>query len=171
MSLASEDNNSNLIPDECEIISSFYCFCNAGPCGNDDPTAGCENSTGGGAVISATGSGSLAQDNLTLMLSPMAPFESGIFYVGPNQLGVEPVLGDGRRCVGGATNRFPVVNAGPTGTMVLNNALGFGNSNFVPQNLFLAGTTWNYQGWYRDGSGPCGSTFNLSNAITIMVTP
>jgi len=170
-SLASEDSNSNLIPDECELISSFYCFCNTGPCGNDDASAGCANSTGGGAVISASGTASLANDDLTLSLSPMAPFESGIFYVGPNQLGVEPVLGDGRRCVGGATNRFPVVNAGPAGILTFNSVLGFGNSAFVPHNLFLAGTTWNYQGWYRDGSGPCGSTFNLSNAITITVTP
>ena len=31
----------------------------------------------------------------------------------------------------------------------------------------LAGQTWNFQGWYRDPNGPCGTQFNLTNGLAI----
>ncbi len=34
-----------------------------------------------------------------------------------------------------------------------------------------AGETWYFQGWYRDPMGPCGTAFNLSNAIAVTFAP
>ena len=33
------------------------------------------------------------------------------------------------------------------------------------------GETWHFQGWYRDPFGPCGSAFNISNAVSVTFTP
>ena len=31
----------------------------------------------------------------------------------------------------------------------------------------VPGATWNFQGWYRDPAGPCGTGFNLTNGTSI----
>jgi len=167
---ASTDTNMNLVPDDCELVFSKYCLCAVGPCGNSDPLAGCANSTGGGAVITGLGTGSVGQDDLGLRMGPIAPNQFGLFYVGTNQLLGIP-FGDGLRCVGGLVNRFPPASSGATDEITIMNVISFGNPIFVPTNLFAAGSTWNFQGWYRDSSGPCSSSFNLTDAISITLQP
>jgi hypothetical protein len=131
------------------------------PCSNDGaPGEGCRNSTGSGALLSAAGSTSLAADDLVLTASNLTLNQSGIIYMGPNQ--IQLPFGDGLRCVGGGSLgvvRFPVMNSGAGGSMTL-------GPNFLAPTVITAGQTWNFQSWYRDPGGPCGNAFNLSNAVS-----
>ena len=46
--------------------------------------------------------------------------------------------------------------------------LGSGLSTmFGPQAIVEPASTWNYQGWYRDSQGPCGTGFNLTNGLSV----
>ncbi|MFT4541790.1 MAG: hypothetical protein ACI835_004252 [Planctomycetota bacterium] len=149
-------------------VPTNYCGGNpaACPCANDGgPGEGCRTSTGSGAVIAATGSTSLALDDLILTVSGVPAFQFGVQYMGQGQ--IQFPFGDGLRCVGaagGSLVRFPVTSSGPTGTI----ALGPG---FMGSTVISAGSTWNFQGWFRDPTGPCGFAFNLSNAISVPVQP
>jgi hypothetical protein len=80
---SSNDNNNNGIPDECELIVKYSCYCPApGVCGNPDPSAGCRNSTGAGALLTATGTSSVTADNLILTTTQAPPFVPGILIQG-----------------------------------------------------------------------------------------
>jgi hypothetical protein len=35
----------------------------------------------------------------------------------------------------------------------------------------LPGTTFHFQGWYRDPAGPCGTGKNMSNAVRVIFGP
>ena len=115
------------------------------------------NSTGT-AAISATGSASIAANDLTLSVSTV-PNQPGIFYYGPNQ--IQLVFGNGFRCVGGIVVRLnPPSNAvGNVATRVVN-VLGEG---IVPGTL-------NFQYWHRDPAGG-GAFFNLSDGLEIVFVP
>ncbi len=75
--------------------------------------------------------------------------------------------GDGVRCVGGNVFRLGVTQA---------DALG--NSSFaldvtmpqVPAALITAGSTWNFQHFYRDVQ-PMGSGLNFSDAVAVQFCP
>lgn len=125
----------------CECVSDWVL-----PCNNPgQPGQGCANSTGVGSSLTASGLGSnitLHADNLPL------PQTIGLFFSGSNSIGPLP-FGDGLRCVG------PAIRLG----VVITNT---GQADYGP---VASGT--NYQFWYRDNSGPCGSGFNLTNAIAI----
>ncbi|MFT4538230.1 MAG: hypothetical protein ACI835_000663, partial [Planctomycetota bacterium] len=117
------------------------------------------NSTGGASVMSATGSASIAAQNLTLSASS-APSQPGIFYYGPNQL--NSPFGNGVRCIGGATTRLPVVfsGGGSFDFVVDFNAPGI---NFSPG-------TVNFQCWYRDPAAG-GASYDLSDGYSIVMVP
>ncbi|MFT5153006.1 MAG: hypothetical protein ACI841_003005, partial [Planctomycetota bacterium] len=170
LSGTSQDANSNDIPDECEVIATAYGFCVSGPCGNDDPGAGCATSLGAGVLLSASGSGSVALDNLTLSMGPMPVNTFGIFYNGPIAGSGTP-FGDGLRLVLGTTNRFPVLNSGATGVISFSSVVGYSLTSFPASGQIAAGSTWNFQGWFRDPAGPCGTAYNLSQGLTILFTP
>ena len=147
---------------------SSYCFgaTAACPCGNAGGAGeGCRNSTGAGALLSASGSVSLSANDLALAATSLPLSQSGILYMGPNQ--IQAPFGDGLRCVGGGALgivRFPVTNSGPTGTIPL-------GPGFLTGTPISSGSTWNFQAWYRDPQGPCGNAFNLSNALSVTFTP
>jgi hypothetical protein len=136
------------------------------PCGNGaSPTEGCKNSTGVGALLSASGSVSVSANDLALSATCLPLSQSGILYMGPNQ--IQAPFGDGLRCVGGGSLgivRFPVTNSGPSGTIPL-------GPGFLTGTPITSGSTWNFQAWYRDPQGPCGNAFNLSNALSVTFTP
>ncbi|MFK7928930.1 MAG: hypothetical protein AB8H79_12130, partial [Myxococcota bacterium] len=145
------------------------CFCPSAPCGNDQPMAGCATSTGTGSVLSACGSASTTLDDLVLSAEGVPANFFGLIYMGGGA--VDLPFGDGRRCVGSGGNgvhRFPVRNAGPSGVLTEGPGLvAFSNVNFVVSGHIQAGSTWRFQAWFRDPSGPCGSGFNLSNALSV----
>jgi hypothetical protein len=149
-----------------------YCFGSSCPCGNDSPTAGCTNATGSGALLHASGTASLASDDLALTVSGSVPQQFGILYMG--QATTMLPFGNGHRCVdsgAGGIHRFPAMQANAAGTYGMNNVVSFANGTFPPSGALLPGDTWNFQGWYRDPGGPCGGGFNLSNAVEISVIP
>ena len=139
------------------------------PCGNPGaPGHGCANSSdASGALLSATGSASLANDDLVLRASSSVASAPGLFFQGTNQVagGQGVVFGDGLRCVGGSIVRLEPVFA---------NAAGSADSgiSIATKGAVSAGQTRRYQWWYRDPTGSlCGSGFNLSNAVEITWAP
>jgi hypothetical protein len=152
-------------------LGTAYCFGDgsgtACPCNNDGlPGQGCANSTGQGASVDANGSPSIAADDLALVASDMPPNVSVFLFQGTTQVngGAGAVLGDGLRCAGGVLKRFPVQAANASGSATWGPGLAsFGG--------WTAGLTENFQAWYRNNGGPCGSGYNLSSARSITFTP
>ena len=110
------------------------------------------------AQMTYSGSQSIADNNFQLVCFDAASNKFGIFFYGPNQIQVS--FGDGFRCIGGATQRLPIV--------------GTDNVGFVSYTLDLttaanisAGVTQNFQFWFRDPMGPGGNGFNLSDGLEV----
>lgn len=164
---SSLDLNQNGIPDECEspiLVATPYCSCPVGPCGNNYAAGGCRNSTGVGALLTASGSSSWAADDLVLTVSQAPNFQFGIVYMGTVQIGPLP-FADGLRCVGGNICRLPLRNTGATGSYSYGpGIIGLAGAAGCP---VFPGDIWNFQGWFRDPAGPCGNGFNLSNAVEV----
>jgi hypothetical protein len=148
----SEDKNLNTIPDECEEISTAYC------------TPGVVNSTGGPAGIMVLGSTAAADRDLTLTAFGLPVGELCLFVTSQNQgLIVNPGNHTGNLCVvrpGFARFARHVVTS---------DASGLGSMTLTPWRIptspsqsILAGQTWNFQAWYRDGSD-C----NLTDAASV----
>jgi hypothetical protein len=126
---------------------------------------GAPNSVGAGARIGASGGASLELANFTLEASGSPPGSIGIFYFGDSQAQVP--FGDGFRCVGGTIGRILPPNViSPAGT-----AAHLVDFDLPPATLIAAGSTWNFQFWYRDPAGPLGTSFNLSDALTATFCP
>jgi hypothetical protein len=167
------DTNLNSIPDECEPPGSGDCFCSnaVAPCSNPDPVGGCANSTGAGASLTGTGSSSIVSDDLALTVSGTPLNQFGLIFMGPGSTSV--ALGAGVRCVdagGVSLYRFPARPTGGSGGWTETGVAGFSCTTFPAPGCIAAGSTWNFQGWYRDPGGPC-ATSNLSNSWSVMFTP
>ena len=154
-----------------------YCQGEVCPCGNNDRRGGgCKNSarTGTrGAVLDACGSASVAADDLVLTADLLPPNQSGIFFMGGDQIQVP--FGDGLLCVGsgvlGLFRYLPPVNSGVEERVSLGPGIVARSLNFSGAGPIDPGETWNFQFWYRDSMGHCGSGFNLSNARAILFQP
>jgi hypothetical protein len=122
-----------------------------------------------GARIRASGSLSVFANNLHLTAGPVAPGQPGIFYYGPQQSMAG--FGDGFRCVAGpvgsVVRMFPF--AMPNGVGDLHYDINNVNPVHAGQ-LGIAGTTWNFQAWYRD-PGAGGTGFNLSDGLELALRP
>jgi hypothetical protein len=126
------------------------------------------NSSGARANLCASGSTSVAADDLVLVAHGVPVFEPGIFYYGPTSLLGAP-FGDGLRCVGGPVGTvlrvFPFSFADASGVMaspILNT---------IPvHHQIAAGATLYFQAWFRDlAAGQSG--FNLSDGLAITFAP
>ena len=142
------------------------------PCGNNDPKAGCGNSgfdgnPATGASVSASGSPSVRADDLVLTVSGMKANKIGVLYVGPGP--DSSPAGAGRRCIGGGLQHYPVRKADSAGQLqygpgeIVSLAASF-PMGFQP----LPGETWYYQVFYLDPQGPCGATFNATEAVSVL---
>lgn len=154
-------------------FGTAYCFCNTGaPCFNAYGSAGCANSTGRGALMTACGTASVAADDLVIRVRDLPANEFGLVFMGAGQ-SLTP-FGDGQLCVAtGAAGvyRFPVSNSGSAGVLVEGPGIVTHSlSNFPPAGQIAAGQTWNFQGWHRDPFSPCGTGFNVSNAYSVTFT-
>ena len=164
------NNPGGEIRGQITVVPETYCKCSSGPCGNNDAGAGCANSTGSGSSIQIGGQASVALDSLTLTATGLPANQNGLFYMGPNQTSLP--FGDGERCVGGQVFRFGIQNAGSSGQIGLGPGLvAFTVANFPASGQITAGSEWNLQCWYRNPGGPCGSNFNLSDAVNVTFTP
>lgn len=125
------------------------------------------NSTGLGAFISASGTASVAANDLVLRAGPIAAGEPGIFYYGPAQSML--AFGDGLRCVSGSSGTvvriFPFVQADAQGML----ELAFDNTGPAHAQV-VAGATLNFQGWFRDPAAGA-SGFNLSDGLSVPFVP
>jgi hypothetical protein len=169
------DGDGNAIPDECASPGSPFCFGVACPCGNHDPSAGCVNSTGSGALLSAGGSTNLAADDLAFVASNCPAQNSGLFFAGDLQLTPAVFVGDGLGCAGGFSFRYPPRAVLADGTFALANL-----AEQSPPGFLTPGATRHFQAWTRDVlcgpppapcSTPCGANNNLTNAYSVTFTP
>jgi hypothetical protein len=162
----SSDINSNGIPDDCEVVGSGNCYCDStapAPCGNFYPTAGCRNSTGIGASLAASGTSSIALDNLVLAASGMPASVPAIFFGGTAMIAPLP-FGDGLRCAGGSITRFTMPTL-TTASGDLSTGPGMAGAFGI-----AIGDFWNFQCWFRDPSGPCSNGWNTTSAHSVTFT-
>ena len=149
-----------------------YCYGDgsgtACPCGNSGGAcAGCANSDGTGATLSVAGTPSLTADSIVLTADGLVSNLPCLFFSGTNQVntGNGIAFGDGLRCAGNAAVRIEVSAADVNGSCsssveVSTNGQAYGNT-------LSAGEVVNYQCWYRDNTGVCGNSHNLSNGLTL----
>lgn len=137
------------------------------PCANPGgPGAGCGNSTGVGALLSHSGSTSWTAADLALDVVQLPANRPTTFFSGLSHF--QAPFGDGLRCAGGSVRRGPVLNSGASGSVLLADALGAGGLCAGPSEI---GATRHVQAWYRDPAGPCGLSFNTSNALAVPIGP
>ena len=139
--------------------SGTACPCDAGASG-----AGCKNTSGVGATLTATGNPSLSADTFALAVSGVPGGKPGVLLVGLSLLngGVGSVMGDGILCAS-PSMRSQVIFANSAGNVDITNwrGLPFGSYPGVAN----PGVNTYYQWWYRDPSSTCtGTGFNYSNA-------
>jgi hypothetical protein len=152
-------------------LGSSYCFGDGSgtdcPCGNiGGPQEGCANSTGDGSLLLASGTPSLAADDLAFTARQMVPNQPALLFAGQNAVngGAGAPFGDGLRCAGGDVRRLGVRMADPTGVALYGPGL-LGDQGFLP------GQQRRFQAWYRDPSiSPCGSGFNLTPGYAVVFT-
>lgn len=150
-----------------------YCRGIRCPCGNDDSRRGCGNrgfdgDPSTGADLVASGSPSIAADDLALTVRGVAPDAFGVLFVGTGR--AETPRGDSKLCLGGTLRRFPVFQAdvfgeaevGPGGIVAVASGLAGG---------LTPGETLYFQAFYRDFGGPCGAGFSLTNGVSVTWAP
>ena len=129
------------------------------------------NSTGNTGSISATGSSSVAANNVTLMGSDL-PLNATAFFLTSMMQGFTPNPGgsEGNLCLGGEIGRYvgpgQVLNTGGSGMASLAIDL---TQTPTPTGLVSvqAGETWNFQCWHRD-SNMGTATSNFTDGLEIM---
>ena len=130
------------------------------PCGNAGAVgSGCVNGSGYAAHLHGVGDALVGADNVVLLANGCPPNTPGLFFSGNSALWGSP-FGDGLRCVGG-----PIVRLGASFT----DASGAAQSQValsVAEGL-SGGELRNYQFWFRDIGGTCGSGFNTTNGYSI----
>ncbi len=126
---------------------------------------GVPNSTGSSATLVAAGTTDASDSGTTLFATGIPANQMAMLIVGRGTA-QEAVFGSqGTLCLGGSevARYLPVAPAGPTGFFlkdVSHAGLPFG----VPVSI-QAGSTWNFQVWYRDMNPD--STSNLSSALSV----
>jgi arylsulfatase A-like enzyme len=151
-----------------------YCLCEANPnctTPNPYPFGGCKNSTNVGAeLVCRGGATSVAADDLLLTVIGAIPGESGLIYLGQSALLGQPSFGDGQRCVGAPNHRFSIRMADSAGEFTEGPGIVADTvmANDVP---ITAGSTYFFQGWYRDPQGDCGTSFNLTQGLAVTFGP
>jgi len=132
------------------------------PCANNSTLGnreGCQNSQGLGAVLAASGSASVAADNLVFAVSQARGGQPGIFVQGT--VLITAPFKDGILCMGNPTERLEVIFLSATGT-------GISAESVVSNGNVSPGNTRHYQFWYRDPViSPCGTGSNFTNGLTV----
>lgn len=130
------------------------------------------NVSGGPAVMSSTGSASIADNNLVLTCSGMPTSVFAFFIVSETQGFVANPGGSfGNLCLSGSIGRTvggSILNTGPSGSASANvdwTALPQPSGTVAA----MAGETWNFQCWMRDmnSMGLAGSNFSDGYAVIV----
>lgn len=149
-------------------IGTLFCFGDGSaqpcPCGNASAAGeGCANSSGQGATARVDGSTSATLDDVIVYGTQLPPNQPALLFgaVNANPIGV--TFGDGLRCAVSSAIRLQEGTADAGGEIQYGPGLGAIGG-------WSQGDTRRMQIWYRDPSGPCGSGFNMSNAIELSFT-
>lgn len=147
-----------------------YCFGVDCPCGNDDPAAGCINSSGLGGLLTVTGSNSIAADDLVFTGTQLP--KTSVTLVGLGTAQVKKPFKDGFRCIGGTSWRLQQhLNSGQSGSVSYSKIAG----KILEQGYLLTpGETLHFQLWSRDvpaSHTPCAAGANLTNGYSITFAP
>ena len=138
------------------------------PCGNDGVNgAGCANSSGIGALLTGTGSASIAIDHLELTATGLPPGQTALLFQGSDALGGSAGLlfGDGLRCAGHQVIRLHTEVADASGGVSFPTGLAAAGG-------WNAGDTRRFQVWYGDPVGsPCAAGFNTTNGVEVCCLP
>ena len=134
------------------------------------PTTYCtsnENSVGSEARIGWSGSAELGQNDFHLTVSDALPGGLGLFFYGSTQ--VQLPLAEGTLCVGGGSQGIqrlqPPLQTDPTGSATRQVDFSAPPAGSGP-GAITAGSTWNFQFWYRDPQGGPGGS-NLSDGLSV----
>jgi hypothetical protein len=145
----------------------------AAPCDNVVTHGGCRNSTGKPALLASGGTGSVSADDLLIEALQIPPNVFGIYFMGAGQTSTP--LGDGLRVaapgLGSGLYRFGAQQIGPDGRALLGPGIVAHSQAFPAAGEIQAGSSWNFQLWYRDVSGPCGNGTNVTNGVSVTFTP
>jgi len=159
--LASDLGSGSIIEAAIDDLEIIDMTCDSG--GSGIGTNYCQSGPNG-AEISASGSASVSDNDLTLHGDNIPTNTFGLFYFGDGSANAP--LGNGTRCVSvnSATTRLgPPMNSGSSGTYsraVDLPAPTTGGSVITP------GSTWYFQAWFRDGSSS-----DLTDGLQIDFTP
>jgi len=149
-------------------LGTPFCFGdgtgNACPCGNTGAAgAGCANSAGSGATLSAVGSNSLGADDGVFTGEGMPNGVSALLFMGNNEFVGGNLFGDGLRCAGGQLKRLGVRTVDANGSASWSSVMT--GTGTMPSDRRL------FQVWYRDTTGPCAQAFNTSGGLDITFQP
>jgi hypothetical protein len=146
-----------------------YCFGVGCPCGNDDPTAGCINSTGVGGLLTVDGSTSVAADDMVFTGMQLPPTSVCLLVMGTQA--VQIPFHNGLRCIGGDIQRLQQhQNSNQVGTVAFEDVV----ARYLLQGVVIQpGDHRYFQIWHRDtpaGATPCGAASNLTNGYELTFT-
>jgi hypothetical protein len=141
------------------------------PCGYASGSGGgCPNSShASGARLTGSGTASTLADTMTCQFTDLPPNVSCLMFQGPSSNAF--TFGDGIRCIGTPTIRFPLRAANGSGATGYGAAYG-DTPISVRGGVPALGGTYCYQVWYRDPASFCTpATTNVSNALRVLWTP
>ncbi len=136
------------------------------PCNNNTLAVrqeGCRNSRGFGGHLVGCGSDSAAANDFGVIARGLNSNALSIFFSGTELLPANVAQGDGGRITGGTLRRFAIVQSNLFGEIRLD--------GLIQQAGWPVGQTVVIQGWYRDAGGPCGSGYNVTNGVELIVQP
>jgi len=173
--VVSDDCNQNGVPDVYELALGLAVDWNGDgvldECVSPNYCEATINSSGLEAVIGVLGSPRIADDDFTLWAVQVAPNQFGYFLMSESQDFVPFFAGSsGNLCLGSPLFRFSkppsgkVLFSGPQGRLVL--PVDF--ANLPGGTVFVPGSVWYFQAWFRDVSAGGAQTSNTTDGIAIM---